>query len=109
MTFKLKLVKQPSFELSFSNLVVRGVDPSDATATEEDVFADATFYAGNNELKTGALDPYIEYIKFDKTLSQLESPANGTATETDYAMWKSRVEMYNNRIFKGDELKRWLL
>lgn len=102
MTFKLKLVKQPSFELSFSNLVVRGVDPSDATATEEDVFADATFYAKDNAIKTGVLDPYIEYMKYQDLAYEL---SNGRPIPTDEEYLneiKPRVLNLLNYILGGE-------
>lgn len=107
MNFKLKLVKQPSFDLSFSNLVVRGVDPSNATATPEDVFAPATFYAGNNENKTGLLDPTLFFIEYDELMSFVMLGWN-KSTNTELEVQKERIEMYLERIFEGTKIRRWL-
>lgn len=54
----LQVEKVDEVVLDHQNVHYLGADPSNANATELDVFFGKTFYAGNNEKKVGKLSSY---------------------------------------------------
>ena len=95
--------------LDHQNVHYLGTDPSDANATEQDVFFGKTFYAGNNEKKVGKLSSYnVVQTSLGNNTSRLEITTIGFGSSDEVVSFEN-INNYKTRDLinvntKGGEL-----
>lgn len=86
----LQVEKVDEVVLDSQNLHYLGADPSNANATESDVFFGKTFYAGDNEIKVGKLSSYdVVQTSLGNNTSRLEITTIGFGSSDEVVSFEN--------------------